>query len=97
LDQTRITIEAVEIWGMEIPVVGHSRNTNPRWCNRMNRDDFNFLGFLKLQGYVIQVPHWALNPTYSIGQVAKALSEVSGKAVKIKDIEAILMANEILH
>jgi hypothetical protein len=63
----------------------------------MRDNDFNCLGFLKLQGYVILVPHWALNPTYSTGQAAKALSEALGKPVKIKEVEAILMANEILH
>jgi hypothetical protein len=60
------------------------------------RDDFNCLGFLKLQGYVVQVPHWALNPTYSVAQAAKALSEASGKTVKSKDIEALLMRHDII-
>jgi hypothetical protein len=60
------------------------------------RDDFNCIGFLKLQGYVIQVPHWALNPAYSIAQAATALSEASGKVVKPKDIEALLMRHDIM-
>jgi hypothetical protein len=63
----------------------------------MRDNDFDCLGFLKLQGYVIQVPHWSLNPTYSIEQVAKALSEGSGKPVKIRDVEALLMRHDIIQ
>jgi hypothetical protein len=60
------------------------------------RDDFDSIGFLKKQLYVIDSPHWRLNPAFSVSQVAKALSEASGKDVRVMELEALLTRHDIV-
>jgi hypothetical protein len=57
--------------------------------------DFDPIGFLKKQRYVIASPYWRLNPAFSVAQVAVALSEAAKKEVRISELEAILKRNEI--
>jgi hypothetical protein len=59
--------------------------------------DFDAMGFLKKQGYVVASPYWRLNPAFSLSQVATALSEATGKGVRVSQLEALLTTNDVRY
>jgi hypothetical protein len=60
------------------------------------RDDFNAMGFLKLQGYFQPISHWGFNPKRTTKEAADALSETSGTAWKSSDVDALLKTNGVI-
>jgi hypothetical protein len=62
----------------------------------LRRDDFDPMGWLKKQQYVIASPVWTLNPAYSVAEAAEALSKASGKQVRVSELENLLRRYETI-
>jgi hypothetical protein len=60
------------------------------------RDDFNAIGFLKLQGYVQPIAHWGFNPNRTIKEAAEALTVATSKTWKCSDVETLLKWNSVI-
>jgi hypothetical protein len=60
------------------------------------RDDFNAMGFLKLQGYVKPIAHWGFNPKRTIKEAAEALTVATSKTWKSGDVNTLLTRDSVI-
>jgi hypothetical protein len=60
----------------------------------MMDNSFDYLSFLRMQGYI--VPTESFNPEKKISEAADALTIATNKAVSIRDVERMLMTNDVI-